>query len=176
MKGGRRSRRQLTSRVCLGLAVACAYLSPMSVRVALAATVQQNITVSLAIQAECKIQATTNMSFGTNGVIDTNRDATSTMDIQCTNTTPYVVSLNAGAGTGATTAVRKLTSGGNTADYALYREAGRTTTWGENSGTDTVAGTGNGAVQQLTIYGRMPIQTTPAPGAYSDTVQITVTY
>ena len=176
MKGGRQSRRQLTSRVCLGLAVACAYLSPMSVQVALAATVTQNITISLSIQAECKIQAHTNMSFGINGVIDTNRDATSTMDIQCTDTTPYTISLNAGNGTGATTTVRKLTNGANTVDYALYRNSGRTLTWGQSIGTDTVAATGNGAVQQHTVYGRMPVQTTPAPGAFSDTVQITVTY
>src|SRR3712207_5187347 len=120
MGEGRRSRRQLTSRGCLGLAIACAYLSPLTARFALAATVQSNITVSLSIQAECKIQATTNMSFGINGVIDTNRDTTSTMDIQCTDTTPYVVSLNAGTGTGATTTLRKMTNGSNTADYALY--------------------------------------------------------
>ena len=176
MREGRRSRRQLTSRVCLGLAVACAYLSPMTFQVALAATVQQNITVSLTLQADCKIQAATNMSFGVNGVIDSNRDTTSTMDVQCTDTTPYTISLNAGTGTGATTTLRKLTSGGNTADYALYRNAGRTQTWGTSIGTDTVAGTGNGAVVVHTIYGRMPPQTTPAPGAYSDTVQITVTY
>ena len=138
MREGRRSRRQLTSRVCLGLAVACAYLSPMTVQVALAATVVQNITVSLTLQADCKIQATTNMSFGVNGVIDTNRDTTSTMDIQCTDTTPYTISLNAGSGAGATTTLRKLTSGGNTADYALYRNAGRTQTWGTSIGVDTV--------------------------------------
>jgi spore coat protein U-like protein len=148
----------------------------MTAHVALAATVTQNITVSLTLQAECKIQATTNLSFGTNGVIDTNRDATSTMDIQCTDTTPYTISLNAGTGSGASTTVRKLTSGGNTADYALYRNAARNQIWGNSIGTDTVAATGNGTIQQHTIYGRMPPQDTPAPGAYSDTVQITVTY
>ena len=176
MEEGRLRRRQLTSRLCLGAALVSAWLSPLTARSVLAATVTQNITVSLTIQAECKIQATTNLAFGTDGVIDANVDATSTMDIQCTNTTPYTISMNAGTGTGATTAVRKMTAGGATVDYALYRDAGRTQTWGVSVGVDTTAGTGDGAIQQYTVYGRVPAQTTPAPGAYSDTVQITVTY
>ena len=51
-----------------------------------------------------------------------------------------------------------------------------TVVWGNTVGTDTVAGTGNGASQAYTIRGRVPIQTTPAPGAYADTVTVTVTY
>lgn len=43
-------------------------------------------------------------------------------------------------------------------------------------GTDTLAGTGNGNVQNLTVYGRVPPQATPAAGVYTDTVAITVTY
>jgi outer membrane usher protein len=39
-----------------------------------------------------------------------------------------------------------------------------------------VASTGNGASQPFTVYGRVPPQTTPTPGAYSDTVTVTVTY
>ncbi|RUY19730.1 spore coat U domain-containing protein, partial [Mesorhizobium sp. M7A.F.Ca.US.001.04.2.1] len=57
-----------------------------------------------------------------------------------------------------------------------YRDTGRTQPWGITVGTDTVAGTGNGNVQNLTVYGRVPPQTTPAAGVYTDTVAITVTY
>jgi spore coat protein U-like protein len=39
-----------------------------------------------------------------------------------------------------------------------------------------VSGTGNGAGQTITIFGRVPAQTTPAPGTYTDTVTVTVTY
>jgi spore coat protein U-like protein len=42
--------------------------------------------------------------------------------------------------------------------------------------TDTVAGVGNGAAQPYTVYGRVLPQVTPAPGAYSDTITITVTF
>ncbi|EEF26199.1 conserved hypothetical protein [Ricinus communis] len=40
----------------------------------------------------------------------------------------------------------------------------------------TVAGTGTGNAQLLTIYGRVPPQTTPSSGTYTDTVVVTLTY
>ena len=48
--------------------------------------------------------------------------------------------------------------------------------WGNTVSTDTVAGTGNGSGQSYTVYGRIPAQTTPAPGNYADTITVTVTY
>ena len=68
-----------------------------------------------------------------------------------------------GPASGATVATRKMTSGAATVNYTLYSDSGRTTVWGNTIGTDTVAGTGNGAAQTLTVYGRVPPQTTPAP-------------
>jgi spore coat protein U-like protein len=38
------------------------------------------------------------------------------------------------------------------------------------------AGTGSRLAQNLTVYGRVPAQTTPPDGSYSDTVVLTVTY
>ena len=73
-------------------------------------------------------------------------------------------------------AVRKMTSGGNTVNYSLYSDSGRTTVWGNTVGTNTVAATGNGAAQSYTVYGRVTAQTTPAPATYTDTITVTVTY
>ena len=84
--------------------------------------------------------------------------------------------LSAGGGTGATVAVRKMTSGANTVNYTLYRDAARTLVWGTTIGTDTVTGTGNAANQAITIYARTPTQTVPPPGTYTDTVTVTITY
>jgi spore coat protein U-like protein len=70
-----------------------------------------------------------------------------------------------------------MVSGGNTLNYSLFSNAGRTTNWGNNIGTDTVAGTGTGALQTLTVYGRIPASQTTAPvGSYSDTITVTVTF
>jgi spore coat protein U-like protein len=117
------------------------------------------------------------LNFGTNGVINANIDQTSLIKVQCTNTTPFDIGLDAGTGSGATTTTRLMTGpASETIQYKLYSNAGRTTIWGDTVSSDTVPDTGNGAEQTYTVYGRVPPQTTPRPGAYSDTVTVTVTY
>ena len=141
-----------------------------------AATATGTFSVSMTIQASCLLNSSSGIAFGTTGVLSTNTDATGTLGIQCTTSTPYTVALDAGAGAAATTTTRKLTGSGSTINYALYRDSARTLTWGNTTGTDTVAGTGNGSTQTLTVYGRVPSQSTPAAGAYADTVNVTITY
>ena len=142
-----------------------------------AAVATATFNVKIVIASECKIQSTATLNFGSDGVLDANVDAATTLGVQCTKNTAYTVGLSAGAGSGATVAARKMTGGGtDTVTYALYRDAGRTLVWGTTTGTDTVAGTGNGAAQNLTVYGRVPVQTTPAPDTYTDTITVTVTY
>jgi spore coat protein U-like protein len=141
-----------------------------------AATVTTTFTVQITIQANCAINSASTLDFGTQGVLNANIDQTSTIQVSCTNTTPYNVGLSAGTGAGATVATRKMTSGGNTIDYSLYRDAARTQVWGTTIGTDTVSATGNGAAQTHTVYGRVPPQGTPAPATYTDTITVTVTY
>jgi spore coat protein U-like protein len=50
------------------------------------------------------------------------------------------------------------------------------TNWGNTVGTDTVAGTGNGAAQALTVYGQIAAGLYVTPGSYTDTITATVTY
>ena len=141
-----------------------------------AATATTTFTVQMTIAASCIINSASTLNFGTSGVIAANVDQTSTLQVQCTNTTPYSISLDPGTGSGATVAARKMTNGANTITYSLYQDAGRTTVWGNTIGTNTVAGTGNGASQSYTVYGRVPPQTTPAAALYTDTITVTVTY
>jgi spore coat protein U-like protein len=145
---------------------------------AVAATDTGNLSVRVRIVDECKVQNAPVLDFGNaQGVLDAAVDASTSIDIQCTNTTPYNVWLDAGAGAGATVADRLLTSGaGATISYSLYQDAARAQVWGVTEGTDTVADTGDGDVQTFTVYGRIPAQTTPAPGLYTDLVMITVDY
>ncbi|CAN5306962.1 spore coat U domain-containing protein [soil metagenome] len=145
-------------------------------QVATATTATGQFGVSLTIQAECKLQSAGNLSFGTDGVLDTVITSTSALSVQCTNGTTYAVGLDAGAGAGATTSVRRMTAAGATLTYALYRDSNRTQLWGDVVATDTFGGTGNGSAQTVTVYGSVPVQSTPAAGAYTDTVQVTVTY
>ncbi len=141
-----------------------------------AATTTTTFTTQVTIAATCVIGNAGNLDFGTQGVLSANVDQSSTIQVQCTNTTPYNIGLDAGAGVGATVTARKLTNGGNTITYSLYTDASRTTVWGNTIGTNTVAATGNGAAQSYTVYGRILAQTTPAPAIYTDTINVTVTY
>ena len=141
-----------------------------------ATTTTSTFTATLTIQASCQVLSPNTLNFGSNGVLVSNVDTTATFTVQCTNTTTYNVGLNAGTTTGGTTTTRLLNNGGTTIAYKMFSDSGRTTNWGNTVGTDTVAGTGNGAQQTLTVYGRVTPQTTPAPATYTDTVTVTVTY
>jgi len=100
-----------------------------------AATTTSTFTVQITIVANCIINSASTLNFGgAQGVLAANVDQTSAISVQCTNTTPYNVGLNAGTGTGATVAVRKMTSGGNTINYSLYTDAARSTVWGNTVG------------------------------------------
>ena len=167
------SRLHLRLRLMGALAAACLLQSASP---SFAATTTATFTVQVTITATCSINSASTLNFGSQGVLTANVDQTSTIQVQCSNTTPYNIGLDAGIGTGATVAVRKMTSGGNTVNYTLYSNSGYTTLWGNTVGTDTVAATGNGAAQNYTVYGRVPAQTTPAPGSYTDTITVTVTY
>jgi spore coat protein U-like protein len=138
-------------------------------------TASTSTTATATVIKNCTVSATT-LNFGSSGVISANIDQTSTIQVQCTNTTPYNVGLNAGTAPGATVTTRKMASGAKQINYSLFRDVGRTTNWGNTVGTDTAASTGTGATQNFTVFGRVPPQTTPAPGAYSDTIVATVTF
>jgi spore coat protein U-like protein len=152
--------------------VCAAVLTP----VAIAATTTTTFTVTATVLSVCSVAAT-NLAFGNyDASSGTPTDASSTVTVTCTPSETYDVGLDAGTGAGATVAVRRMTNGANTLDYSLYQNAGRTTVWGETIGTDTQAGTGNGAGQAFTVYGRIPVAQYVAAGNYSDTITATVTY
>src|SRR3954471_3155650 len=118
-----------------------------SVSSPLAATATSTFTVQVTLTASCTINSAATLNFGSQGILAANVDQTSTLQVQCTNTTPYNIGLDAGTGTGATVTTRKMTSGGNTIDYSLYRDAARTQVWGTTIGTNTVSAAGTGAAQ-----------------------------
>lgn len=138
-------------------------------------TRQYSFTVTATVPTTCNVSAQT-LSFGSVGLLNNAVDASSTLTTTCTSTTPYNIGLNAGTGTGATVANRKMTNGAATINYSLYTTAARTTVWGNTVGTDTIAGTGSGLGQNYTVFGRVFVQTTPTPQTYNDTIIATVTY
>ena len=127
--------------------------------------------VTASIVANCLLE-TADLDFGTAGIILHNIDADTDLDVTCTPGTGYSIAIDGGGAHDPDN--RVLRSGSNTVGYGLYSNPSRTAPWGTAPGT-VVDGNGNGAAQQLGVYGRIPPQPA-APGAYTDTVVVTITY
>lgn len=143
-----------------------------------AATASGTLTVTASVASVCLISNGT-LAFGsydpTSGAA---LNGSTTVTLTCTLGTPYKIGLDAGAGSGATVSLRKMTSGGNTLSYRLFRDAGRTLNWGNTPATDTLDATSSAGslTNTITIYGQIPASEAVPTGSYSDSVAITVTY
>jgi spore coat protein U-like protein len=143
-----------------------------------AATTGTNLSVSATVTANCTVSSSA-VAFGNvNPLSGSDVDAAGGITVTCTSGTGWVAAAGVGSGTGATFASRKMTAGSNLLNYSLYTDSGRTTVWGDGTGsTATFSSTGTGVAQPVTVYGRVPTgQATVPPGSYADTVAVTVTY
>lgn len=141
-----------------------------------AANVQTTFQVTATVVPACTVSAST-LAFGVYDPTSASpTDAATNVGVTCTNGTAYDVGLDAGAGAGATIAARKMTHSADTLSYALYTDASRTALWGDTIGVNAVAGTGSGALQSLSVYGRIGAHQTAPAGAYTDTITVTVTF
>ncbi len=132
--------------------------------------------VTATVNASCSVSAT-DLAFGVYDPFSaTDIDGTVTLTVLCTNTTDYDIGLDEGTGGGATVTTRVMESGANDLTYSLYQNTQRTTVWGDTVGVDTVSDTGTGSNQTFTVYGRLFALQNAAPGSYSDTVTVTVTF
>jgi spore coat protein U-like protein len=168
----------MTSGMRLALAMSSALGLGLASTGASATTATSPFTVQVTIAASCTVVSGTLLNFGGSvGVLTGNLDVSTTLQVQCTNTTAYNIGLDKGAnGASVTTRLMKGGPSNETIAYSLYRDSAHTLNWGVTIGTDTQAGTGTGAAQTYTVYGRIGQQNTPTPGLYIDTVTITVTY
>jgi spore coat protein U-like protein len=141
---------------------------------AFATVATATFAVSTTIAATCGV-STTPLSFGTyTGLVES---STASVTVTCTNGTTYNVGLSAGAATGASTNNRSLTGpAGALLSYELDSDSAHTVNWGNIVSTDTIAGTGTGLGQTLTVYGQIHAGQFYAPGPYNDTITATVTY
>jgi spore coat protein U-like protein len=131
----------------------------------------------------CYISATP-LNFGTASLLTSNIDATASLSVQCTNTTPYSIGLDNGANAGG--AQRRMSSGATSTyvNYNLFTDSARSNAWTSTTSSTScsggagtcILGTGTGLNQNVTVYGRVPPQTGSAPGSYSDTVIVTITF
>jgi spore coat protein U-like protein len=133
-----------------------------------------SFTATATYSSVCHL-ASTNLNFGSTGVLVSSVAGTSTVTATCSATTPYTVGLNGGNANAGNPTQRKMANGAVQVTYGLYQNSAHTSPWGNVSG-NWVGGTGSGLGQGLTVFGLIPVQTTPAPATYSDTIVATVTY
>jgi spore coat protein U-like protein len=139
----------------------------------LTATTTFNVTAT--VPTTCTV-ATNNLNFGTAGLLSANTDASTTLSPECTNGTPYNVGLDGGLSGATDPTQRKMTLGAQSVLYGLYRDSARSLPFGNTIGSNTLTGTGTGLAQSISVYGRIPPQTTPSPGTYNDIIVVTLTY
>jgi spore coat protein U-like protein len=159
-----------TTRILRNIALTGAAITAIAAQPALAAD-SAELTVSATVPSVCNV-TTTAVAFGNVDVTTAgNVDATGGFSVVCTNGTAWTAAASAGVGVGASTAARKMTSGSDLLNYALYTDAGRSVNF------VSATGTGSGAAQPRTIYGRIPSGQSSAPaGSYADSVTVSLTY
>ena len=141
-----------------------------------------NLSVTATVSANCTI-STTAVAFGEYDPVVTHAstplDVSGKVSVTCTNGAPATITLGQGPDPGASSTdaapARRMKAGANYLNYQLYTEVTHTTVWGNDTDTD-VANTGNGANQDITVYGRVPSGQNVPTGSYSDTVVATITF
>ncbi|HUD31798.1 MAG TPA: spore coat U domain-containing protein [Variovorax sp.] len=173
----RRARLAVLAPACAGGIVAGAWLTAGN---ASAATQTAVVGINTSIPTTCTVTALSNMAFSaaiTSTAAQTH-DAQGGFRVNCTNAGIYGVSIPV-SGNGTGTQRRMFGSGtGGYLRYDVYASAADRTAAGPLYPTaPTATGqAGNGNDQDFVLYGRIPVQTAPAPGSYTDTLTVTVGY
>lgn len=131
-----------------------------------------SLNVSALDNPTCTVSALP-LNFGTQGLLQSYVDGSSTVQAACTMGTTYTITFGAGNGPGSTPQLRYMSNGSHTLAYTLYTNAARSTVWTDVQG---VQGTGTGTSVDVPVYARIPAQTPPPPGVYNDQVVVTISY
>ena len=147
-----------------------------------AATATNNLTVTASVSKQCVV-ATGSISFAAYDPVTTHAtnplDQTGTINVTCTKSLPFTVTLDDGANPGAGSAGRRAMKDSATSSflgYDIYIDNAHTTQWTSTVGKGDV-GNGKTAVP-LTAYGRIPggQDSVQVGTGYTDTVIITVSF
>ena len=156
-------------------------LKKISIALAAAAALSANIanagqldssafTVQATVAGACTtVTPLSVFNFGTLIGTSGNADSQMNVSVTCSNTLPYNLAISYGQSGSFN---RAMKNGTNTLTYNLYTDSGRTNVLGDTTfnAAGWIGGTGSGATQNLTVYGRVPIQTSPVAGVYTDSL------
>jgi spore coat protein U-like protein len=161
----------MLKKVTLLAALGCALVSSN----ASAAQITSNLNITAQITGSCTLSTAAALDFGS--IASTNTAATlatQSVAVDCSTGVPFAFGMSYGANPFAIT--RRMASGVNLMTYEVFMDAARTQSFEPIGQTNNISGTGTGASQNFTVYGRIPVQTTPPSGSYSDVLVVTLQY
>lgn len=124
--------------------------------------------------------AATSVAFGTYTPMQTSAlEANGTININCTGAVFDTATVSLSPGLSGTYTTRTLTSGASKLDYNLYTSSADSAVWGNGSGSSSTVQTliwFFAPTATLTVYGAVASGQDPAPGTYTDTITVTVSY
>jgi len=130
------------------------------------------INVTATLVPSCTLGTISALSFGTTGHLRSRIDAAGAVQLACPVSVAWTLKL--GGGGNASAGVRRMKNpAGNFVPYRIYRDSGRTT---QIAIDGTITGTGSGATQTTTIYGRVDPAAPPALGLYQDAIVVTLSF
>ena len=150
---------------------------------ALAGSASSSFTVSATVLTNCTI-TTVGVVFGNyDPTSSTPLDGTGSVVVICTagTTGKILVGQGASPATGSTDAAPLRQMAGVVLSterlrYDLYRDASRSTSWGNTTATGEAYTASTILPVTVTIYGRVPINQSAQANVYNDTVTATVTF
>jgi spore coat protein U-like protein len=129
---------------------------------------------------QCSFDSVTGVNFGAYDVFNNSHtDSTGTITYTCiTVGTPITIDLS--KGNASSYATRQMRQGASdTLDYNLFRDATRTTIWGDGTGGSSRYGPITPPLQtqvSVTVYGRIPARQNATVGSFTDTITVTINF
>jgi len=149
-----------------------------------AGTATDNMAVTTDVGISCTITVADLTFTSYDPTYGVDNDSTGSVTSTCTTGGAVVLTLGQGANADSSSTdaapIRRMvgTTGaaaGTFLNYGLYQEGGRTTVFGNTSGTGG-SFTATGGADVTTVYGRIPKEQAAAVGSFVDSVSVTLTY
>jgi spore coat protein U-like protein len=147
---------------------------------AFAGTDTSQFQVTATVGANCTITAAA-LDFQAYDPVGTNAtsplDQTGSVTVSCTKGASIWVGLDAGLyGAVGSFGTRAMYNSTDHLGYELYSDSGRSTVWGDTSGTGASWTSPGMAAHAMTIYGRIGAGQDVSTGSYADTITATVNF
>ena len=124
--------------------------------------------------ADCNVSSN-GVSFGNYDVFLANHtDSVGTLTVNCSVETPYTLKLD--TGNSGNFSQRKMLKVADYLAYNIYSDAARTLVWGDGTGGSVTKSGQTGAIEQHTLYGRIPAKQNVSVGNYTDIITVTITF